>query len=80
MRKAFDNTHEEVKTAGVAAVDKQSDALIALARMRSLLSQQRSEKMRREAKIDSAVFELADRKRVSRSGRRTSGGTSKLTI
>lgn len=59
MRKAFNQTHEEVQKASTAVVDKQSDALIALAKMRSLLSQRGSEKMRKEAEIDSAVIELA---------------------
>jgi len=58
MRKAFDQTHAEVQQAGVAAADKQADAIIALAKMRSLLSQRGSEKMRKEAGIDSAVFDL----------------------
>jgi hypothetical protein len=59
MRKAFDQTHAEVQQAGVAAADKQADAILALAKMRSLLSQRGSEKMRKEAEIDSAVIELA---------------------
>jgi len=59
MRKAFDQTHTEVQQAGVAAADKQADAILALAKMRSLLSQRGSEKMRKEAEIDSAVIELA---------------------
>ena len=59
MRKAFDQTHEEVQKASATAVDKQSDVLIALAKMRSLLSQRGSEKMRKEAEIDSTVIELA---------------------
>ena len=63
MRKAFDQTHAEVQQAGVAAADKQADALIALAKMRSLLSQRGSEKFRQEAKIESFVFELAKPKK-----------------
>jgi hypothetical protein len=63
MRKAFDQTHAEVQQAGVAAADKQADALIALAKMRSLLSQRGSEKLRKEAKIESFVFELAKPKK-----------------
>ena len=63
MRKAFDQTHAEVQQAGVAAADKQADALIALAKMRSLLSQRGSEKMRKEAKVDTVVFELAKPKK-----------------
>src|SRR5208282_5084144 len=54
MRKAFDQTHAEVK---------QADAIVALAKMRSLLSQRGGDKMRKEAKIDSAIFELAKPKK-----------------
>jgi hypothetical protein len=64
MRKAFDQTHEEVQKASAAAVDKQSDVLIALAKMRSLLSQRGSEKMRKEANIDSSVNKLAKPNKV----------------
>jgi hypothetical protein len=51
LRAVYDATDAEVKRAVETSVDGQADAIIALAKMRSLLSQRGGEKLRKEAGI-----------------------------
>jgi hypothetical protein len=51
LKEAFDQAHEEVKAKGSAAIDSQADVIIALAKVRAILSQRGREKMRRQAGI-----------------------------
>jgi hypothetical protein len=51
LRAAYDATDAAVKKAAETSVDNQADVIIALAKMRSLLSQRGNETMRKEAGI-----------------------------
>jgi hypothetical protein len=51
FKAAFLTTDQEVKRAAEASVDKQADVIVALAKMRSLLSQRGSKELRKKAGI-----------------------------
>jgi hypothetical protein len=51
FKAAYDSVDQAVKDAANGAVDKQADVIIALAKMRSVLSQRSAEKLRKEAGV-----------------------------